>query len=151
MVLSKWREFPSAPCLAGKKKLDGSHLYVVEIARPWHASELVSFLVGLRTYQHPGTFTISRSFRLRMRFFLWRCGPTRAMASSPLRFLDHTQRCTTIGRIPLDEWPARRRDLYLTTHNTHKTFMPPAGFELAISASELSQTHALDRAATGIG
>ena len=22
-------------------------------ARPWHASELVSFLVGLRTYQHP--------------------------------------------------------------------------------------------------
>ena len=24
-------------------------------ARPWYASELVSFLVGLRTYQHPGT------------------------------------------------------------------------------------------------
>jgi len=24
-------------------------------ARPWHASELVSFLVGLRNYQHPGT------------------------------------------------------------------------------------------------
>ena len=23
-------------------------------ARPWHASEVVSFLVGLRTYQHPG-------------------------------------------------------------------------------------------------
>ena len=23
-------------------------------ARPWYASELVSFLVGLRTYQHPG-------------------------------------------------------------------------------------------------
>ena len=23
-------------------------------ARPWHASELVSFLLGLRTYQHPG-------------------------------------------------------------------------------------------------
>ena len=26
-------------------------------ARPWHASELVSFLVRLRTYQHPGTDT----------------------------------------------------------------------------------------------
>ena len=26
--------------------------------------------------------------------------------------------------------------------------MPPVGFELIISASELSQTHALDRAAT---
>ena len=24
-----------------------------------------------------------------------------------------------IGRIPLGEWSARRRDLYLTTHNTH--------------------------------
>jgi len=23
---------------------------------PWHASELVSFLVGLRTYQHPGSY-----------------------------------------------------------------------------------------------
>jgi hypothetical protein len=29
--------------------------------------------------------------------------------------------------------------------------MPPAGFEAAIPASERSQTHALDRAATGIG
>ena len=29
--------------------------------------------------------------------------------------------------------------------------MPPAGFEPAIPASEWPQTHALDRAATGIG
>ena len=28
-------------------------------------------------------------------------------------------RRATVGRIPLDEWSARRRDLYLTTHNTH--------------------------------
>jgi len=26
---------------------------------------------------------------------------------------------TTLGRTPLDEWSARRRDLYLTTHNIH--------------------------------
>ena len=32
MFLSEWREFPSAPCLAGKKKDDFSRL-VVEIAR----------------------------------------------------------------------------------------------------------------------
>ena len=41
MFLSEWREFPSAPCLAGKKKKldDSSHLDVVEIARvAWHAS-----------------------------------------------------------------------------------------------------------------
>jgi len=36
-----------------------------------------------------------------------------------MRFLDHTQCRTTVGRTPLDEWSARRRDLYLTTHNTH--------------------------------
>ena len=28
--------------------------------------------------------------------------------------LDHTQRRSTVGRTPLDEWSARRRDLYLT-------------------------------------
>jgi len=34
MFLSEWREFPSAPCLAGKKKLDdSSRLNVVEFAR----------------------------------------------------------------------------------------------------------------------
>ena len=36
------------------------------------------------------------------------------------RFLDHAQRRTTVGRTPLDEWSARRRDLYLTTHNTQQ-------------------------------
>jgi hypothetical protein len=70
--------------------------------------------------------------------FLWRCDPTRVRASSFLRFLDRTQRRTTVGRTPLDELPARRRDLYLTTHNTHKrqTSMPPVGFEPTISTGE---------------
>ena len=36
------------------------------------------------------------------------------------RFLDHTQRRTTVSRTPLDEWSARRRDLYLTTLTTDK-------------------------------
>ena len=86
-------------------------------------------------------------------FFLWRCAPTRAMATSFMRFLDHTQRHTTVGRAHLDEWSARRRDLYLTTHNTNnrQTSMPPAGFEPATPASERPQTHALDRAATKLG
>ena len=40
--------------LSSRKKLDDSpRLDVVEIARPWYASELVSFLARLRTYQHP--------------------------------------------------------------------------------------------------
>jgi len=59
-----------------------------------------------------------------------RCGPTPAMASSFLRMLDHTQRRIIGGRTPLDEWSARRRDLYLTTHNTHnkQASMPQTGF-----------------------
>jgi hypothetical protein len=82
-------------------------------------------------------------------FFLW--------LNSPLGHFttlhDHTLRHTTLGRTPLDEWSARRRDLYLTTHNTHnrKTSMLPVGFEPAIPVSERPKTHALDRAATEIG
>jgi len=86
-------------------------------------------------------------------FCLWRCDPTRVVASSFLRFLDHTQPCTAVGRTPLDEWSARRRDLYLTTHNTHnrQTSMPPVGFEPTISSGERPQTYALDRATIGTG
>jgi len=86
-------------------------------------------------------------------FFLWRCCPALAMASSFLRFPDLTQRRITVGRTPLDEWSARRRDLYLTTHNTHnrQTPMNPVGFEPTISAGERTQTYALDCAVTGTG
>ena len=63
----------------------------------------------------------------------------------------HTQRRTTVGRTPLDEWSARRTDLYLTTHNIHirQTFMPPVGIEPTVSAGERPQTCTLDRTATG--
>jgi hypothetical protein len=52
---------------------------------------------------------------------------------------------------PLYEGSARRRDLYLTTHNIHKrqTSMLMAGFEPAIPANEWPQAHAIDSAATG--
>ena len=45
--------------------------------------------------------------------------PQWARAFSFTRFLDHTQRRTTVCRTPLNKWSARRRDLYLTTHNIH--------------------------------
>ena len=56
-------------------------------------------------------------------------------------FLDHTQRRSTVGRTPLDEWSARRRDLYLTTHDTHNRLisMPPVVFEPTTSAGERPQ------------
>jgi len=97
---------------------------------------------------------VKQKFRASNFFFpLLPSGPTLAMASSFVRFLDHTQRRITVGRTSLDEWSARRRYLYLTTHNTHnrQTSMPPLGFEPTISAGERPQTYALDRAATGTG
>ena len=60
-----------------------------------------------------------------------------------------TLRQTTRGRTTLDEFSARRRDLYLTAHN-RQTSKIPAGFEPAVPANEWPQTHVLDRAATGI-
>ena len=80
-------------------------------------------------------------------FFLWPCGPTRAMASSFLRFLDHTQRRITVGRISLDEWSARQYttlniDIHpcpggIRTHNPSKRAavdprLRPRGSEIGI-------------------
>jgi hypothetical protein len=60
-------------------------------------------------------------------------------SSSFTRFIHHTKWRTTVGRTPHDEWSAHRRDLDLTTHNTHdrKTSMPLVGFEPTNSASVL--------------
>ena len=64
-----------------------------------------------------------------------------------LMFLDHTQRRSTVGRTPLDEWSARSRDLYLTTHDSHnrQISMPSVGFEPTISAGERPQAAPLLR------
>jgi len=75
-------------------------------------------------------------------FFLWRCGPTRARASSFLRFLDHIQRCTIVCRTTIDERSARRR---------YQTTIPPGRFKPKISASKRPQNHTLDHTATGTG
>jgi hypothetical protein len=60
-------------------------------------------------------------------YHLWLCSPARTMASSSTRFLDHTPQRSTVGRTPLDEWLIRRRDLYLTSHNTHNKHPCPGG------------------------
>ena len=67
-----------------------------------------------------------------------------------LMFLDHTQRRTTVGSTPLDERSARRRDLYLTTHDTHnrQISMPPVEFKPTISAG---QRPLVQRSATNCG
>jgi hypothetical protein len=53
-------------------------------------------------------------------FLLWRLYPIPGHGL-PLRGFETTLAGhTALGRTLLDEWSARRRDLYLTTHNTHK-------------------------------
>ena len=60
--------------------------------------------------------------------------PQWAWASSFTRFLDHTQRRNTVSRNPLDEWSARRRDIYLTAHTklTTDNFYAPCGIRTHI-------------------
>ena len=104
-----------------------------------HSTDVIHTYI--HTYIHINTF---------FPVALW---PNAGHGLSFLMFLEHTKRRTTVGRTPLDEWSARRRDLYLTTHNTHNrhTSMAPVGFEPTIPAGERPQTYALDRAATGTG
>jgi hypothetical protein len=60
----------------------------------------------------------------------------------------HHPRLDSSGRVI-----SSMRKLYLKTHNTHKReiSMSLAGFDPAIPSNKRSQTHALDRVATGIG
>jgi hypothetical protein len=56
-------------------------------------------------------FVSFRSFRSPSVFYL----PVHSRCRGCLFSLDHTEPHTTVGRAPLDEGSARRRDLYLTT------------------------------------
>ena len=84
--------------------------------------------------------------------FLWRCDPTRVMASSFLRFSkSHTT--THHNRKDSSEWviSSSQRPVPDSTQHLQKTSIPPVGFEPTILAGERPQTYALDRAATGTG
>jgi hypothetical protein len=100
------------------------------------------------TTTHSERFVMAE-YSLSLFLFLWRCGPTRASASSFFRFLDRRRRAT-VGKTPLDEWSVRCRDPYLTTHNTHnrQKSILPGRFEPAVSTGERPQNYALYRAAT---
>jgi hypothetical protein len=59
------------------------------------------------------------------------------------RFLDHTQRRTTVGRTPLDKWSVRRRERPLpdNTHHSQQTSIHAPG---GIRAHNLSKRAAVD-------
>jgi hypothetical protein len=70
------------------------------------------------------------------------CGAATQRGSWPPHswgFLDHTQRRTTVDRTPLDEWSARRRDLYLD-NTQHSNIHAPGG----IQTHDLSRQTAAD-------
>jgi hypothetical protein len=54
------------------------------------------------------------------------------------------------GRTPLDEWSARRRDLYLTTLNNRQTSMPPRSSNPRSLQADGCRPHSLNHAAGGI-
>jgi hypothetical protein len=75
------------------------------------------------------------SKRVRYFHFLWCNSPTWALADSFSMFLNHTH---SHGRIPLNEWSARRKGRYL--HNTQQIQDTPSQeFEPAIQAIAVSR------------
>ena len=77
----------------------------VEVRKVKWPSSLLFFL------RLSSSLSFSSTLSYNFFFLLWRCDPTRVVASSFLRFLDHTQRRITVSRTPPEEWSARRRDL----------------------------------------
>ena len=84
-------------------------------------------------------------------FFPWRNSPSPHYGDFTIT---HTHTHTHIpGRTPLDEWSARRRGIYPTTHNTHKrqTSCPRRKTNQQSQQESCRKTYILDLAATGIG
>jgi hypothetical protein len=105
------------------------------------------------TFSSKHVYIISRCLSGEFFFFLYIYSPSRR--SRPYFFQGSSipLRHTTLDMIHMDEWSARCRDLYLTTHSIHKkqTSTLPAGEESTIPANERPQTGALNRAATVFG
>jgi hypothetical protein len=73
--------------------------------------------------------TLTKSVHKKHFFFY---GSTALYGPGPLRFVEvswsHTFRHTTVGRTPLDEWPARRNSQQTDIHVTGGIFFPCPGF-----------------------
>ena len=117
------------------------------------SSFIQAFIMWYLSNRNSRTICLFACLLLCLFVCFWRNNPQLARVSTFMGFLGHTQRRTTLGRTSLDEWSARRSDLYLTTHNVHnrQTSMLPLGIETTISAGERPQTYGLHRAATGTG
>jgi len=81
-VRMAWISFGALPCRKKKQWWQFAARCCWNRASLWHSSELVSFLVGLRTYQHPGIVTRLRTGRPRNRISI--SYRDRGFSSSPL-------------------------------------------------------------------
>ena len=90
-----------------KKVLCLHHISVTSETHLW-----LRFVFCITTWKLP----VLSMFGTYLFFYYLAQQPQWARVSSFKRFLYHTQWRTTIGMTPLDEWSARRRDLYPTKH-----------------------------------
>jgi len=80
--------------------------------------------------------------------FLWHLAPYWGMASPFEASRSHSQTPHSVGLF----WTSDQPDAQpYNTQHSQETFRLPAGIEPTISVSERTQTHGLERAATGIG
>ena len=107
------KPIPCSKPIAIRLPLRAAYLSFVTDGRHKHLANKAAYNATADCY-------FEKNWRLNSRSCVcfWRDSPQWARASSFTKFLDHIQRRTTVGRTPLDEWPAHRRDLYLTAHNT---------------------------------
>ena len=63
----------------------------------------IKYIINNSLHQDLRFYSVINTLYSLFIFFLWRCDTTRVMASSFLRFLDHTQRRTTVGKSSLEE------------------------------------------------
>jgi hypothetical protein len=116
-----------------------------------HISQVTLSSVHELTVSHKLSISICSSLRSHYTFVVVIL-PSSTYSQQVSRLLiftwSHSDTHTTVGRTPLDEVSALRRNFYLTTKTLHnrQTSMPPVGFEPTIPAKR----SAADRAATGI-
>jgi len=114
---------------------------ILIVASSWYLSSFSYVMLG-HTYEIQ---QIRHSFIYTLNFY----ETTARIVSGFTLALRHIK----LNRTPLDEGSASRRDLYLTTQNTHKRqeTLNPSGIRNTIPASERLQNHTLESAATRIG
>jgi hypothetical protein len=87
---------------------------------PWHLKTCFTSYV-LTHISFSLYCPVSVSYDYYYRSFIYHGATVLSRPRPPLyRGFTVTLRHTTFVRIPLDEWSARRRDLYLTKHNNHR-------------------------------